>query len=262
MGKLSNKNALITGGARGIGAAIARLFVAEGAQILITDILTDEGQALADELGDAARFIMHDVSDPAAWETAITYMQEQFGDPDILVNNAGILKFETLENLSPQDIKNILDVNLYGTILGTQIVGRVMQNNKSGTIINMSSADGLSAANALSAYVGSKWGVRGFTKAAALELGLHNIRVNSVHPGGINTPMANPANVSPENFDLGFKVYAAQRGGNPEEVAHAVLYFATDDSQYCMGAELAVDGGLTAGHYYFGLPGAPNPNAK
>ncbi len=261
--RLKNKRAIITGAARGIGAAIADLFIAEGAQILITDILLDEGHERAETLGDKAHFLKHDVSSSDDWDQVMAYCKELFGGVDILVNNAGILIFEALETLSPEAVKHILEVNLYGTIIGTQAVGRVMiEQGNGGSIINMSSADGLSAANGLGAYVASKWGVRGFTKAAALEFGLHNIRVNSIHPGGVDTPMANPTSLPRDKFNLGFKPYAAQRGCSPVEIAHAALYFACDDSAYCMGAELAIDGGLTAGHYYFGFPGAPDLNFR
>jgi len=258
MSKLDGKTALVTGAARGIGAAIAKLFVNEGANVVLTDILEAEGQALADELGSKAHFMAHDVSDEGTWEHVLNETVATFGKLDILVNNAGLLMFKAIEDLSVNDMRKQINVNLIGTMIGTQLAGKIMTNQgHGGSIVNMSSADGLSAANGLSAYVASKWGIRGFTKAAALELGLHNIRVNSIHPGGVDTPMANPMNYERDKFDMGFKVYAAQRGCAPEEIAHAALYFASDDSRYCMGSELAVDGGLTAGHYYFGFPGAP-----
>lgn len=263
MARLHNKTALITGGARGIGAATAKLFVDEGAHVVIGDVLDEAGKALQDALGPTATYLHHDVRNENDWARAIELCRSHGNGLDILVNNAGILIFKELIALSAQEIKDILDINLLGTIIGTQKAGQEMiTQGRGGSIINMSSADGLSAANGLAAYVASKWGVRGVTKAAALELGLHNIRVNSIHPGGVDTPMANPFGAEREQFDAGFKIYAAQRGCDPMEVAHAALYFASDEAAYCMGAELAIDGGLTAGHYYFGFPGAPNARIK
>lgn len=255
--RLGGKTAIITGGARGIGAAICELFVKEGACVIITDVLDAEGQELAQKLGDKTVFLQQDVRDEVRWQAILGEATTKFSAPDILVNNAGVLHFSALEDFKTEDIRRILDVNLYGTILGTQIVGKAMKETGGGSIINMSSADGLSAANGLGPYVASKWGVRGFTKAAALEFGPHKVRVNSIHPGGVDTPMANPSEVKREHFDMGFKVYAAQRACDPMEIAHGALYFASDESGYCMGSELAIDGGLSTGHYYFGMPGAP-----
>jgi len=162
-----------------------------------------------------------------------------------------------LLSTSAADLRRILDVNVVGTFNGMRAVAPHMIRQRAGSIINNSSADGLHGANALSAYVGSKFAVRGMTKVAALELGPHGVRVNSVHPGGINTPMANPQGLPTAQLDFAFKQFAAQRVGRPEEAAECFVFLASDESSYCMGSELAVDGGLTAGHYYFGLPGSP-----
>lgn len=267
MGKLDTKIALITGGTRGIGGAISRAFVAEGARVLITDILEEEGASLCAELGPATRFMKLDVREENAWRAAIDYCKAEFGGIDVLVNNAGILRFIGMDALTVADMRDIIEINLLGTMIGTQMVGaELVAQGRGGSIVNMSSADGMSGTNALMPYVSSKWGVRGMTKAAAMELGLHDIRVNSIHPGGIDTPMANMFNLEREQFDEAFKIYPAQRAGDPSEVANAAVFFASDDSRYCMGAELAVDGGLSTGHYYLGLPGAPEmhhrPNKK
>ena len=257
MGRLDGKVAIVTGGARGIGEATVRLFVAEGAKVVVADVLEAEGAALAASLGDAAHFVRHDVTDAGRWAEVVRITEERFGKLDILVNNAGILMMKGLFDHSPDDIRRIIDINLTGTIFGTQAAAAAMRKNGSGSIVNISSADGLTGANAVTAYTASKWGVRGFTKAAAMELGPEGIRVNSIHPGGVDTVMTGAGLRTREQFDASFRVYPAQRACDPVDIAHGILYFASAEGRYCMGAELAIDGGLTAGHYYSGLPGAP-----
>ncbi len=259
MERLAGKTCLVTGGARGIGEGIVRRFVAEGAKVLITDVLIDEGQALADELGDVAEFSTLDVTSTTDWNRALELAEEKLGPLDCLVNNAGILKFARLDDLTEEDVRKIIDVNLIGTIMGTQAAIPFIERNGGGSIINMSSADGISGANGLSAYCASKFGVRGFTKSVALELGPRGIRVNSIHPGGILTPMANPTNVPRELYDKGYWIYPAQRSGDVADIGAAAAYLASDDAAYCYGTELSVDGGLNAGHYYMSMPGAPQP---
>lgn len=256
MNQLNGKVAIVTGAARGMGGAIARRFVAEGATVILTDIL-DEVHATAATLGRAAEAHILDVSDENAWTTLVDAVIARHGRIDVLVNNAGILMFRDLVNTSADDLRRILEVNVVGTFNGMRTVAPHMIRQRSGSIINNSSADGLQGANALCAYVGSKFAVRGMTKVAALELAPHGIRVNSVHPGGINTPMANPQNLPTAQLDIAFKQFPAQRVGHSEEAAECFVFLASDASSYCMGSELAVDGGLTAGHYYFGLPGSP-----
>ncbi len=256
MARLAGKVAIVTGAARGMGAAIARRFVEEGAEVVLTDVLPDV-VATAAALGERARGCVQDVADEQAWTTLVDEVIARHGRIDVLVNNAGILMFKDLLSTSAADLRRILDVNVVGTFNGMRAVAPHMVRQRSGSIINNSSADGLQGANALTAYVGSKFAVRGMTKVAALELGPHGVRVNSVHPGGINTPMANPQGLPAEQLDFAFKQFAAQRVGRAEEAAECFVFLASDDSSYCMGSELAVDGGLTAGHYYFGLPGSP-----
>lgn len=256
MARLAGKIAIVTGAARGMGAAIARRFVEEGAFVALTDILP-EVDATAAALGERAMAVRQDVADEASWTTLVEGLIAKHGRIDILVNNAGILMFKDLLSTSAADLRRILDVNVVGTFNGMRAVAPHMMRQRSGSIINNSSADGLQGANALTAYVGSKFAVRGMTKVAALELGPHGIRVNSVHPGGINTPMANPQNLPESQLDFAFKQFAAQRVGRAQEAAECFVFLASDESSYCMGSELAVDGGLTAGHYYFGLPGSP-----
>lgn len=262
MTRLTGKVALVTGGARGIGEGIVRRFIAEGARVLITDVLETEGAALASEFGDAAAFARHDVTSRADWDAAIAAAETRFGKLDILVNNAGVLVFKGIDDLTETEMRRILDINLLGTIIGCQAAIPALERAGGGAIINMSSADGISGANSLTVYCASKFGVRGFTKALALELGHRKIRVNSIHPGGIMTPMANPTGIPKADYDKGFWIYPAQMSGEPSDIGAAAAYLASDDGRYCMGTELSVDGGLNAGHYYMGFPGAPtNPHA-
>lgn len=257
MQRLAGKVALVTGGSRGIGEGIVRRFLAEGARVMITDVLDSEGAALATELGDAACYHHLDVAQRGEWDTAIAEVEAKWGRLDCLVNNAGVLVFKRLDDLSEAEIRRIIDINLIGTMFGAQAVIPALERAGGGSIINMSSADGIVGANSLTAYCASKFGVRGFTKALALELGHRGIRVNSIHPGGIVTAISNPANLPREVVDQGYKIYPAQRAGDPHDIGAAAAYLASDDAAYCMGTELLVDGGLAAGHYYAMMPGAP-----
>lgn len=262
MQRMVGKVALVTGGARGIGEGIVRRFVREGARVAIADVLDGEGQALAAELGDAATFLHLDVTQRAQWDAAVSAVETRWGKLDCLVNNAGVIVFKRIDDLTEAEIRRLLDINVMGVINGTQAAIPALERAGGGSIINMSSADGISGANALSVYCASKFAVRGFTKSTALELGPRGIRVNSIHPGGIFTPMANPTNIPREQYDMGFWIYPAQRAGDAEDIGAAAAFLASDDGKYCMGTELAVDGGLNAGHYYMAMPGAPkNPFA-
>ena len=255
-GRLAGKVAIVTGAARGMGAAIARRFVEEGAIVALTDVLPEVHDTAA-ALGDRAVGYRHDVADEARWRELDAELTARHGGVDVLVNNAGILMFKDVLSTSADDLRRLLEVNVVGTFLGMHVVGAGMVARGRGSIVNNSSADGLQGANSLCAYVGSKFAVRGMTKAAALEFGPRGVRVNSVHPGGINTPMANPHNVPLELLNQGFRQFPVGRVGAPVEAANCFVFLASDESSYCMGAELAVDGGMTAGHYYWGFPGAP-----
>ena len=259
MERLKGKVALVTGGARGIGEGIVRRFVAEGARVMISDVLDAEGAALAAALGDGAAFLHHDVTDRAQWQATLDATEARFGKLDILVNNAGVIVFKRLDDLTEAEIRRLIDINLMGVIHGTQLAIPALERAGGGAIVNMSSADGIAGANSLSVYCATKFAVRGFTKAMALELGPRGIRVNSIHPGGIFTPLANPTNVPRELYDKGFWIYPAQRAGDPEDIGAAAAFLASDDGKYCIGTELSVDGGLNAGHYYMAMPGAPKP---
>ncbi|WP_028008868.1 SDR family NAD(P)-dependent oxidoreductase [Solimonas flava] len=257
MSRLRNKVAIITGGARGMGAATARLFAAEGAKLVISDVLDDDGARLAAELGERALFVHHDVSDENAWHGVLDRAVAAFGGVDVLVNNAGVLLFRTLAETSKADFERVIDINLVGTFLGVKIVGQHMVGRRHGSIVNISSVDGMKGANGLGAYASSKWGIRGLTRVAAMEYGHKGVRVNSVHPGGIDTAMGNPYAEARAEVNKRYAMVPLQRVGEPDEVARTSLFLASDESSYLCGAEIAVDGGMLTGQYYVGFPGAP-----
>lgn len=259
MGRIEGKTAIVTGGARGIGAATVRRFVAEGARVVIADRLDREGQALADQLGPAAGFFHLDVADPAAWRACAAHAAGHFGGVDILVNNAGICPVGAIADLDPAVFQQALAVNLVGAFLGLQAVGPAMAGRRQGAIINVSSAEGLHGTNGMAAYGSSKWGLRGLTKVAALEFGHRGVRVNSIHPGAIDTPMANSDAIPGDILAKVFARQPIQRIGRPEEIANLILFLASDESSYLCGAEIAADGGMTAGSYLEFAPGAPTP---
>lgn len=239
---LDGKVVIITGGARGMGAATARRCVAAGARVVITDVLAEEGAATAKELG--CRFLAHDVTEADGWASVVATVLEEHGRIDGLVNNAGVSTVAFLEEQSAEDFERAIKVNLVGPFLGVKAVIEPMRAGGGGSIVNLSSVAGLSALPATGGYGASKWGVRGLTKIAAIELG-PRIRVNSVHPGMIVTPMTQQHGaVSGEGA---FPLVAAGRCGEPEEVAQAVVFLLSDAASYMTGAELAVDGGWTAG---------------
>jgi 3alpha(or 20beta)-hydroxysteroid dehydrogenase len=258
MAKLQDKVAIITGGARGMGAVTSRIFVAEAAQVVIADVLDREGEKLAQELGDGAQFRHHDVTDEESWRSLVEDTRRRWGRVDVLVNNAGIVLFRTLLDTDKSEFEKVLSINLVGTFLGIKGVTPTMIEQKKGSIINISSVDGMKGCNALGAYAASKWGVRGLTKVAAMELGPHGIRVNSIHPGGINTMMGNPTGSPESEANEAYAGQPIQRIGAPEEVARTTVFLASDDASYICGAEIAVDGGMTVGRYQEMLPGAPS----
>jgi 3alpha(or 20beta)-hydroxysteroid dehydrogenase len=250
---LSGRTAIVTGGARGIGEGISRALAQGGARVIVADLLEAEGAALAKELGGGAQFIRHDVTDEAAW----TALVAATGPVNILVNNAGILHFATIEETPVALYRRVLEVNLTGAFLGIQAVLPGMKARRKGAIVNISSVDGMKAANGLAAYCSSKWGARGLTRVAAMEAGLHGIRVNSVHPAGIDTIMANPNHESDEEAKYRFLDFPLQRMGKPADIANVVAFLCSDAASFVSGAEITADGGYMAGRYYKGLPGAP-----
>jgi len=257
MKRLDNKVAIVTGGARGMGAATCRVFASEGAQVVIADVLDADGEKLAKEIGANATYAHLDVTDEANWQKVIDATISRFKRIDVLVNNAGVLLFKTIADTAKSDFERVLNVNLVGTFLGTKLVGAHMVGNQRGSIVNISSVDGMKGANGLGAYSASKWGIRGLTKVAAMEFGHKGVRVNSVHPGGIDTAMGNPYAESKEKVNQRYTMVPLQRVGDPEEVARTSLFLASDDASYLCGAEIAVDGGMVTGQYYVGFPGAP-----
>jgi 3alpha(or 20beta)-hydroxysteroid dehydrogenase len=240
-----------------MGAATVRLFVQEGAKVMIADLLDDEGHALEKELGKAVRYHHHDVTDKGSWRDLIDTTRTALGPLDVLVNNAGVLLFKTLNETKLDEFRHVIDVNLTGTFIGTKLAARDMLERGRGSIVNVSSVDGMKGANGLGAYCASKWGIRGLTRVAAMEYGHKGIRVNSVHPGGIDTAMGNPYGESKADVNKRYAMVPLQRVGEPVEVAQASLFLASDESSYMCGAEILVDGGMLTGQYYVGFPGAP-----
>lgn len=243
--RLSGKVAIVTGGARGQGFAEAKLFVAEGASVVITDVLTDEGRLAEAELGTNARFFHHDVSRPESWAEVVRSTEELFGPVSILVNNAGIHWVRAIEDETLDDLKRMIDVNLIGTFLGLQAVLPSMRRAGGGAIVNISSLAGMRGMNWHGAYGSTKWAIRGLTKTAALEFASDNIRVNSVHPGAVDTAM-----LPPDREGLGDARFAANpipRPARPEEIAEMVCWLASDASSFVTGAEFLIDGGSLLG---------------
>ena len=253
MGKLDSKTAIITGAARGQGEAIARLFVEEGCRVVLGDILDDQGMALADELGDAATYVHLDVSSESDWELAVK-AAAKYGSVNVLVNNAGVLHIASISDTSLEAYQRVISVNQTGTFLGIRAIIEPMKSAGGGSIVNTSSLDGLQAKNGIIAYIASKWAIRGMTKAAALELGRHNIRVNSIHPGGIHTVMTNQTDMEISDINAAFRHIPIPRIGQPAEVARMALFLASDDSSYSTGSEFVIDGGWSAGDIYEALP--------
>jgi 3alpha(or 20beta)-hydroxysteroid dehydrogenase len=245
-GRLDGKVALISGAARGMGEQTARVFVREGASVVLGDILPDV-KTVADSVGDKARAVTLDVTQPQSWRDAVVAGEERFGKIDVLVNNAGILVMDELAKTTDETFKRIFDVNAFGPFLGMREVAPAIERAGGGAIVNLSSVEGLGGNRFLIAYSGSKFAVRGMTKSAAIELARKGIRVNSVHPGGIDTPMVQaflPGDEDRKNF-IG-KQAPMRRMGKPEEIAEAVAFLASDAASYITGAELAIDGGATA----------------
>ena len=244
--RLDGQVALITGAARGMGECTARLMVSRGAKVVLGDILP-EVKDVAASLGDDAIAVTLDVTDEQQWKDAIAAAELAFGKITILVNNAGVLLMDDLLTTSEELYRKVNDINAFGCFLGMRETAPSIAKAGGGAIVNLSSVEGLGGNRFLVAYTGSKFAVRGMSKAAAIELARKGIRVNSVHPGGIDTPMVQaflPGSEDREKF-IGGQV-AMHRTGKPEEVAEAVTFLASPAASYITGAELAVDGGATA----------------
>jgi len=258
-GRLAGKTAIVTGAARGLGESIARLFAAEGARVVVADIRVDAGRRVAGQLGGHGHFVEHDVTDEASWHNVVRQSAEAFGRPGILINNAGIGHRAAVTELAQADLERVLAVNLVGPILGMKVAGADMRAAGRGSIVNISSLAGMAGVFPVIAYSASKWGLRGATKAAALELGRYGVRVNSLHPGGIVTPMSGAASrplleppepgqedADPELARLdGLRTYQPiRRIGRPIEIARAALFLASDESSYVTGQTFHVNGGV------------------
>lgn len=242
MNRLDGKVAVITGGARGNGGAAAELFVEAGATVIIADVLDDVGSAAAERLGENCCFEHHDVTSEADWSTLVAGTVERHSKIDVLVNNAGIFQYGGVLDTSLDDWHRMMAVNQTGVFLGMQAVAPSMRDSGSGSIVNVSSIAGLKSAAIAHAYAATKWAVRGMSRSAAVELAPFGVRVNSIHPGLIDTPMLN-------EFARGDRERLQQqiplgRVGTPEEVGRLVLFLASDDSSYCTGHEFVADGAM------------------
>jgi 3alpha(or 20beta)-hydroxysteroid dehydrogenase len=251
MGRLDGKVALITGGARGMGKSHVRHFVAEGARVVFGDILDDKGAYVAAKLGQqSCRYTHLDVTSETDWAAAVALATEAFGHLDVLVNNAGILMFAPIADMPLADFRRVLEVNAVGCWLGMKAVIDPMTKAGGGSIINISSIEGITGAAGLSAYSASKFAIRGMTKAAAQELGRLGIRVNSVHPGGVLTRMVLDQADSGHDGDRFLGNLPLARFAEPAEISRLVAYLASDESSYSTGSEFVADGGLLCGPGY------------
>lgn len=252
MQRLDGKVALVTGAARGQGEAIARLFVNEGAKVVLGDVLEEPGEKLAAELGDATRFVRLDVTDESAWQRAVDLAVGEFGELDALVNNAGIVHMEPIADTTVDQFRRVFEVNQLGVFLGMKTAAPALTAAGGGTIVNTASINAFVGVAGTAAYAASKWAVRGMTRTAALELGQHGIRVNTVAPGSVETAMIAPNGVDAMGplAKTAFARLPLGRIGQPREIATAVLFLTSDESSYCTGTELVVDGGSLAGPVY------------
>ncbi|WP_461175329.1 SDR family oxidoreductase (plasmid) [Arthrobacter sp. Z1-9] len=242
MGRVSGKVALVSGGARGMGAAFAQRLVEEGAQVVIGDVLDAEGEATASELGANVRFIHLDVTRPEDWDAAVDLATTDFGRLDVLVNNAGIANFGTIDEYTAEQWHQVIGINLTGTFYGIKAAIPALKESGMGSIVNISSTAGLMGMGSFAGYTAAKFGMRGLTKATAIDLGKYNIRSNSVHPGNIRTPMTDGHDIDQSGIPIA-------RLGEPLELANLVLFLASDESSFCTGAEFIADGGQLAGEF-------------
>lgn len=247
-GRLEGKVALITGSARGQGEAEARRFAAEGAKVAITDLRDVLGEQLAAELGPDTFYQQLDVTREGDWDAAVAATVERFGKLDILVNNAGIGAFGTLEGLDLKAHHEMIDINLHGVYLGMRAAKAALAATGNGAIVNISSIDGIVGVLGMTSYAGSKFAVTGMTRSAAIELGPLGVRVNSIHPGVINSPMVQEAPPGTRaRLNRLMDMQPIKRMGEPEEIASLALFLASDEASYITGAQFVIDGGHLAG---------------
>ncbi len=246
LGRLEGKVVVLTGAARGQGAAEAQLFAEEGAWLVIGDVLDEEGRKVAESLGDDVHYVHLDVTCEEDWAAATSRSLSEFGRIDCLVNNAGIHESKSLAESTRADFERVLSVNLTGAFLGIKAVMGPMRDAGGGSIVNISSISGYGAVFGQAAYSSSKFGLRGLTKAAAIELGPHGIRVNSVHPGVIDTPMNQAPDVADVDFEGIVSGLPLPRQGTAEDIAKLVLFLCSDEAAYSTGSEFIADGGFMA----------------
>lgn len=264
MGRMDGKVAIVTGAARGTGEAIARLFVAEGAQVLITDILDERGEKLAAELGGSARFEHLDVRLEEDWTRAVARAGSAFGGLDVLVNNAAVLLIRSIEDTGPDDLRRLFEVNQLGPYLGIRAAIPALEARGGGAIVNVASSDGVKGMNGVTGYASTKWALRGITKSTAMELARRRIRVNAVCPEAGNWEMSAPflpkgvdaERASEANADRLLRSPEGYRmSDHVDDVARTVLFLASDDCPTATAADFVIDGGLTAGYLQPGIPG-------
>ena len=263
MGRLDGKVVIITGAAQGTGAATARRFAAEGARLVLGDVKAEAGRAVAAAIGDAARFAELDVRNEESWARAVATARDAFGGVDVLVNNAAQLLLQGIDRTTRDDFLRLVEVNQLGPYLGIKAVLSPMRERGGGSIVNVSSTDGVKGMNGVSAYASTKWGLRGITKSAAIELGRHGIRVNAVCPEAGNPNMSSEflpgkPDLSDVPHQMMQEILRAPQGSAPtsriEDVVAMILFLASDESMSCTGGDYIVDAGLTAGRYQKGLP--------
>lgn len=247
LARLTDRVILVTGAAQGQGAAEARACVAEGARVVLADVLDGQGQALAAELGNAARYLHLDVTSEDQWAEVVVRTVAEFGKLDGLVNNAGILRYAPLAETTLADWSAVIAVDQTGPFLGMRAVVAPMIEAGGGSIVNVSSTSGFWGLPEIMAYTAAKFAVRGMTKVAAIELGRHNIRVNSLHPGAVDTSMSRGNEDWAAHSPSGFTFVPLGRIGQPEEIAKLAVFLLSDESSFCTGTEFVADGGAMAG---------------
>jgi 3alpha(or 20beta)-hydroxysteroid dehydrogenase len=249
-GRLAGKVAVVTGAARGMGEATARAFVAEGAKVLLVDRRDDLGDAVArdiDATGDAASYHSADVTDEDSWAGIADAVRERFGGVDVLVNNAGIIRVQPLLDTDLALFRKVLDTNLVSAFLGIRTLAPLLRERGGGSIVNVSSPQGIEGRENMAAYTASKFGVRGLTRTSAIELGPMGIRVNCVVPGPVRTAMTERKGWTDADYDRAYGGYPLARMGRPDEVANVTVFLASDESSFCTGADFVADGGVLAG---------------